>query len=58
MYQTRWVKCVQEATGSTVDYIGIWNEKSAGPVGCDASPLFANSDVVVNRVSDRVSYHM
>jgi hypothetical protein len=26
-YQTRWVQCVQQVTGVTLDYIGLWNER-------------------------------
>lgn len=31
-YQTQWLKCIKDTTGITVDYIGIWNERSYGPV--------------------------
>ena len=31
-YQTQWLKCIKETTGIVVDYIGIWNERSYGPV--------------------------
>jgi hypothetical protein len=31
-YQTAWVKCIKETTGITIDYLGIWNERSYGPV--------------------------
>ena len=30
-YQTQWLKCIKATTGITVDYIGIWNERSYGP---------------------------
>lgn len=31
VYQTKWLECVRSETNTTVDFMGIWNEKPSAP---------------------------
>jgi len=55
-YQTQWLKCMNDSYGVDVNYIGIWNERSSGPMeysillrqSLDAAG-FANTKIVFAR---------
>ena len=33
VYQTKWLECIRNTTGYSVDWMGTWNEKTPGPPG-------------------------